>query len=265
MSALEIVDVGFGTTVQDLGRSGFAHLGIPHAGAVDPALARLVNRLVGNAPDAAVIETVGDLVVRARRAVTVVTSRDAAPRTLTPGAEIRLPAGGGRQWHYLGVRGGLAVDPVLGSRSVDTLSGLGPAMVAPGALLPVGGEPADPVADLAPIPSVDDVARVAAGPRADWFDAGVLDRLATGRWTVTTSSRVGVRLRGVDLGRVRHDELASEGLVRGAIQVPPDGDPIMMLADHPTTGGYPVVAVVHPDDVATVAQHPAGSTIRFRP
>jgi allophanate hydrolase subunit 2 len=85
-----------------------------------------------------------------------------------------------------------------------------------------------------------------------------------GPWTITNTSRVGVRLRGGSIERATSDELPSEGLVRGAIQVPPGGEPVMMLADHPTTGGYPVIAVVHPDDVAIVAQHSAGASIRFR-
>ena len=109
-----------------------------------------------------------------------------------------------------------------------------------------------------------DTARIGPGPRSDWFDGDPLGALTDRPLTVTASSRVGVRLRGPVLVRRRGDELPSEGLVRGAIQVPPDGEPIMMLADHPTTGGYPVVAVVHPDDVATVAQRPEGTTVRLR-
>jgi allophanate hydrolase subunit 2 len=117
---------------------------------------------------------------------------------------------------------------------------------------------------MAPLAGVADVIRVDPGPRSDWFADDWADRLTASTWTVTTSSRVGVRLTGATLTRIVTDELPSEGLVRGALQVPPDGDPVMMLSDHPTTGGYPVIAVVHQDDVAAVAQHMAGTSIRFR-
>ena len=83
-------------------------------------------------------------------------------------------------------------------------------------------------------------------------------------WTVASSSRVGVRLSGPLLARAAHDELPSEGLVTGAVQVPPDGQPVVMLADHPTTGGYPVIAVVDDADVGRLAQRPPGTTVRFR-
>lgn len=262
--ALRIVEPGVGTTVQDAGRHGCAHLGIPPAGAVDPTLAALVNRFVGNPPEAALLETVGGLVVEAEASVVVATSGHGAPHVLRPGDRVRV-APGGRRWHYLAVRGGLATPPVLGSRSHDTLSGLGVVPLGVGTSLPVGTAPRnDPVADVAPIPPVGATARIGPGPRLDWFGGDPLGALVDGPLVVTATSRVGVRLRGPSLVRIRHDELASEGLVRGAIQIPPDGDPIMMLADHPTTGGYPVVAVVHPDDVAVVAQHLDGTSVRLR-
>jgi allophanate hydrolase subunit 2 len=163
------------------------------------------------------------------------------------------------------VRGGLDVSPVLGSRSTDTLSGIGPPLPAAGDRFSVGGVGVEPiVVDVAPPRPLAHEARISAGPRADWFVAEALDEMSSTSWTITMASRVGVRLRGVALRRVVADELPSEGLVRGAIQVPPDGDPVMMLADHPTTGGYPVIAVVHPDDVAIVAQHHEGTRVRFR-
>lgn len=264
MNRLVVVRPGIATTIQDAGRPGLAHLGVSPGGAVDPALAGLLNRVVGNPVGTAVIETVGDLLVEAGAAVTVATSQHRAPHTLRAGERLVVPAGGGRQWHYVAVRGGLEVDEVLGSRSHDTLSGIGPPGVIGGSQLAVGPEPSTPVGDLTPVGPLPDVVRIEPGPRTDWFGDDVLRRLGAAALTVSSSSRVGVRLSGVTLQRTRHDELPSEGLVRGAIQVPPDGNPIMMLADHPTTGGYPVVAVVHPDDVAVVAQHPAGSRVRLR-
>jgi biotin-dependent carboxylase-like uncharacterized protein len=260
---IEIVDNGPLTTVQDAGRPGLAHIGVPRSGAVDPALAALCNRLVGNEPSAAVVETVGSLTVRALAPVTVASDVEPVAHSLRGGETIRIEVGG-RQWHYLAVRGGIDIAPVLGSRSTDTLSGVAGPPLAVGMQLPVGGEPAGlPVGDISPIRPSDPIARVTAGPRLDWFAEDTLGRLRAGEWSIGVASRVGVRLVGDVLDRVRHDELPSEGLVRGAIQVPPDGAPIMMLADHPTTGGYPVVAVVDPDDVAIIAQQLPGAAIRF--
>ena len=162
-------------------------------------------------------------------------------------------------WQYVAVRGGVDVPPVLGSRSTDTLSGLGPSPLAPGDVLPVGAEPASQLAvDHAPGTRARELARISPGPRLDWFDPVGFERFVAGTWTGTDSSRVGVRLTR----RITRD-LPSEGLVRGAIQVPPDSDPVMLLADHPTTGGYPVIAVVDPEDVALVAQTKPGGTVRF--
>ena len=170
-----------------------------------------------------------------------------------------------RQWHYVAFRGGVAVDPILGSRSTDTLGRIGPPPIVANDRLALGPEPTAPVSgDVAPIAEPKVHPRVSAGPRVDWFVDGSFERFTTEEWTVAAASRVGVRLAGPALERSRFDELPSEGLVRGAIQVPPDGQPVMMLADHPTTGGYPVIAVVDPDDVAVVAQVLAGGSVRFR-
>jgi biotin-dependent carboxylase-like uncharacterized protein len=264
VNAIVIVDAGIASTVQDRGRPGLGHLGVPPSGAVVPRLAALANRLVGNPPGAAVIETCGNLVIRLEGAATIATSSELAPISMLAGELLRVPVDSDRLWQYVAVRGGIDVPPVLGSRSTDTLSGLGPAPLVAGQALSIGPEPDTPVAvDYAPRAEVVRPARLSPGPRLDWFEPASFERFASGKWTVTDSSRIGVRLSGVRLTRrVRHD-LPSEGLVRGAIQVPPDSDPVMLLADHPTTGGYPVIAVVHPDDVALVAQTPPGRTVRF--
>lgn len=263
-AALEVVTPGVATTVQDAGRPGLAHLGVPPSGFVDPVLAGLVNRLVGNPSDAPLIETAGGLSLRATGAMTVATSGETAPHTLRSGDEVVVRADGRRQWHYLAIRGGVAVPEVLGSQARDTLSDLGHRPLAAGDVLAIGTGPAgDITTDLAPLRELGDEVRVSAGPRADWF-ADWRRALTTSPWTVTATSRVGVRLTGRPIDRTVTRELPSEGLVRGAIQVPHDGDPVMLLADHPTTGGYPVIAVVHPDDVAIVAQHLAGTTVRLR-
>ena len=269
-------------TVQDRGRVGWAPIGVPRSGAADRPAAALANRLVGNDPSAAVVETTaGGLRVRAERTVLVaVTGAPAplaidgrpaplnAPVTLRPGAELSMgrPAVGLRS--YLAVRGGVDVPQVLGSRSTDTLSGLGPAPLRAGDLLPVGRLAADePIVDVAAVrpPVVRPVLRVLPGPRRDWLEPAAWTALTSAEWTVTADSdRVGLRLAGPRLARVRDDELPSEGLVPGAVQVPPDGAPVLFLADHPVTGGYPVLAVVATADLPAVAQLRPGDTLRFR-
>jgi biotin-dependent carboxylase-like uncharacterized protein len=263
-SEIVVVTAGIASTIQDRGRAGLAHLGVSPSGAVDPRLASLANRLVGNSDEAAVIETCGGLVLRFRGAALIAASSELAPLSVADGETYRVTGDPTHLWQYLAVRGGVDAPVVLGSRSTDTLSGLGPPPLAAGDVLPIGAEPQAPVAvDHAPGSQTRDVVRISPGPRLDWFDSVSFERFVGAAWTVTDSSRVGVRLSGVRLARRITRDLPSEGLVRGAIQVPPDNDPVMLLADHPTTGGYPVIAVVHPDDVATVAQTPAGGSVRF--
>ncbi len=266
------------TTVQDTGRPGQAALGVGRSGACDRSSYRLANRLVGNAEDAAALEvTFGGLHLRADHEVMVVTTgarcagsgSHNAPITLRPGDELRLgvPASGLRT--YVAVRGGFGVDPVLGSRSTDVLSGLGPATLAVGDVLPVD-EPRlpPPGVDLAPVPDPDSgdvTVPVSPGPRRDWFTDEAWDLLVNHGYTVTgDSNRVGVRLEGEPLTRTRNDELPSEGMVRGALQIPPSGQPVLFLADHPATGGYPVIAYVADNDVDRCGQLRPGQTLRLR-
>jgi allophanate hydrolase subunit 2 len=166
---------------------------------------------------------------------------------------------------YVAVAGGVAVDPVLGSRSTDTLAWVGPPRVEDGAELPTGTT-VDPPAPLdTPRPRRSGPLRVSAGPRADWFADHALERLCATAYVVgEDSNRIGLRLDGEPPERVRDDELPSEGMVLGAVQVPPGGQPVVFLADHPPTGGYPVLAVVHPDDLWQCAQLRPGEELRFR-
>jgi biotin-dependent carboxylase-like uncharacterized protein len=273
---LTVLSAGPLTTVQDLGRPGRAAEGIGRSGACDRSSAALANRLLGNDAGAAVLEvTAGGLAVRAEDGVWVVVTGArcagtpyGAPTWLGAGQVLRLgpPVGGLRS--YLGVRGGIAVEPVLGSRSSDLLSGLGPGPLAVGDVLPVGTAGDWPGVDLAPVaPPVlgELVVAVRPGPRADWFAADVHRTLTSTVWEVTgDSNRVGLRLAGPELARQREGELASEGMVRGALQVPPSGQPVLFLADHPVTGGYPVIAYVADADVDRCAQLAPGRTLRFR-
>jgi KipI family sensor histidine kinase inhibitor len=280
--ALEVVGVGPLALVQDLGRPGHASVGVPRSGAADRAALRLANRLVANDDEGApaVEVLLGGLVVRAHGLRTVALTGAPAPAdvdgapvahhsvvTLRPGQTLTLgpPPTGLRT--YLAVRGGLAADDVLGSAATDTLSGLGPAPLQPGDLLAVGPEPDLPwLLDLAPValPTGATVTlRAVPGPRAHWLADPAA--LAATAWTVSSrSDRVGMRLEGEPLRRTDKRELPSEGVVRGAIQVPPGGEPVVFLADHPVTGGYPVVAVVVDADVDRAAQVRPGQSVRFR-
>lgn len=291
-SGLRIISPGLQSLIQDRGRTGHAGLGVSAAGALDRASLRRANRLVGNAASAAVIETVaGGLQVRAVGdqvlAVTgapgelTITAGDdgaaaartvpmATPFALLDGETLSLgaPASGFRS--YLALRGGVDVPPVLGSRSTDTLAGLGPAPLAAGQTLAAGGTTESGVVGHPEVqPDFPDagvtVLDVVPGPRSDWFDQAALDALTAQEWTVKPqSNRVGMRLDGTPLRRTRDGELASEGTVSGALQVPPEGLPVLFLADHPVTGGYPVIAVVVDAHLDRAGQVPIGGTIRFR-
>lgn len=275
---IDVVRAGPLTTVQDLGRPGYAHLGVPRAGALDAPALRLANRLVGNPDGAAGLEvTAGGCALRLRSASTVAITGASAPLTIGGrqsgyGVPVPVPAGAlvevGRPVHgvrsYLAVSGGVAVPPVLGSRSTDTLAGVGPAPLRDGDVLPVGPATEPSTVDFVPWepPPAALRLRVRFGPRRDWFtDAAVVALLRTEYTISPLSNRVGARLTGAALARARSGELPSEGIVLGAVQVPPDGQPLIFLADHPTTGGYPVIAVVA--DVTPLAQAAPGTTVTF--
>ncbi|WP_127784282.1 biotin-dependent carboxyltransferase family protein [Rhodococcus sp. X156] len=280
MTALRVLATGPLALVQDLGRPGLAAQGVSRSGAADRAALRLANRLVANPEDAAAIEaTLGGLQVRAEADLLVALAGAAAPAVLdgTPvghHAVLRLPAGSVLRLGapaaglrtYLAVRGGITVPAVLSSRSTDVLSGLGPDPLAVGVVLPVGPAPeAYPeVAQAAVAVPGGGLVRLRAlrGPRAGWV--ADVDALTTRAWTASArSNRVGMRLEGHRLTRSRTEELPSEGLVRGAVQVPPGGEPVLFLADHPVTGGYPVVAVVLDADVDRAAQVRPGQQLRL--
>ena len=281
---LLVLDPGPLTTVQDPGRPGLAHLGVPRSGWLDAPAARLANRLVGNPEQLAVLECLlGGLALEAANATTVAVtgargdvrvsgragSRLAAHGTaLTLAAGERLELGRVREGArcYVAVAGGVAVSPVLGSRSTDTLSGLGPPVVAAGDRIPVGPVAGPPAAgEAVPLPTSSEVVlRCRPGPRRDWLRPEAWSTLTTASYAVQPdSNRVGLRLSGPPLMRSRDTELPSEGLVLGAVQLPPDGQPLVFLNEHPTTGGYPVVAVVEPADLATCAQLRPGDVVGF--
>lgn len=282
MTTLEILRSGPLAVVQDLGRPGLAHLGVGRSGAADRRSHTLSNRLVANPDDRATIEvTFGGLTARVRGGDLdiAVTGADTDPAVngkmfgtnsihhVRDGQVISLgtPRAGLRS--YLAVRGGIGVTPVLGSRSYDVMSAIGPLPLQAGDVLPVGPHSDDyPELDQAPVAALtsDTVELLAiAGPRDDWFvDPDVLvhtDWVASDR-----SDRVGMRLVGRPLQYRKPDrQLPSEGATRGAIQVPPNGLPVILGPDHPITGGYPVIGVVIDDDIDKVAQVRPGQHVRL--
>lgn len=271
--ALTILDPGLHTTVQDQGRPGYAAVGVSPSGAMDRGALARANRAVGNSDDAAGLETVlGGLTVRAETPLTVAVSGAAAEATgrafaLSAGETLRIdtPSDGLRS--YLAVLGGIAADSELGSRSYDALSGLGPAPLRAGDRLSVGVPSARQVPSWQRDPEIlahTTMLRFVPGPRDDWFEEGAIPSLVEQQWAVgPASNRVGIRLEGAPLVRSRGGELPSEGMVRGSIQVPASGLPVVFAADHPITGGYPVIGTVIDADLDALGQLAPGDSVRF--
>ncbi|WP_077078463.1 5-oxoprolinase/urea amidolyase family protein [Mycobacterium numidiamassiliense] len=282
MTTLEILRTGPLAVVQDLGRVGQAHLGVGRSGAADRRSHKLANRLVANPDDRATIEvTFGGFCARVHGGDVdiAVTGADTDPtingikfgtnsiHRVRAGEVISFgtPRAGLRS--YLAVRGGICVEPVLGSRSYDVMAAIGPSPLQTGDRLPVGEHTDDyPELDQAPVAAITgDVVElsVVPGPRDDWFTDP--DNLVHTDWVASDrSDRVGMRLVGRPLQyRFPDRQLPSEGATRGAIQVPPNGLPVILGPDHPVTGGYPVVGVVIEDDMDKVAQVRAGQLVRL--
>ncbi|EUA15011.1 allophanate hydrolase subunit 2 [Mycobacterium kansasii 732] len=283
MAILEVLRTGPLAIVEDLGRAGLAHLGVGRSGAADRRSHTLANRLVANPDDRATVEvTFGGFSARVRGGDVdiAVTGADTDPTVngimfgtnsihhVRDGEVISLgtPRAGLRT--YLAVRGGICVTPVLGSRSYDVMSAIGPAPLQAGDLLPVGEHTADyPELDQAPVAAFtgDTVELLAIpGPRDDWLVDP--DALVHTDWVVSDhSDRVGTRLVGRPLQHRDPDrQLPSEGTTRGALQVPPNGLPVILGPDHPLTGGYPVVGVVIDEDIDKVAQVRPGQHVRLQ-
>ncbi|WP_145759727.1 5-oxoprolinase subunit B/C family protein [Variovorax atrisoli] len=291
--AFEIRAAGLQALLQDGGRHGQAKQGVSASGAMDRRSLQAANRLVGNASDTACIEVAyggfqlacrGDAVVAVTGAEgpVTLTRADGAqwplpryqPVALAEGDVLALgePTAGIRS--YIAVRGGFDIAPVLGSLSSDTLARVGPAAIAVGDVLPVRavsagalvGEPEAPPTDL-PTVREEVVLDIVLGPRTDWFTPDAVELLCGQTWTVTPqSNRVGIRLAGEEaLARANHAELPSEGTARGSIQVPASGQPVLFLADHPLTGGYPVIASVATHHLDRAGQIPVNARVRFRP
>lgn len=277
---------------QDMGRPGLASQGVSESGALDRIAMREANRCVGNPANAATIEiSFGGFAFKADRPVTIavtgapcpltirtpegaiITAGFAKPVALNAGDELSLGIPPEGMLSYLALRGGFEVESVLGSVSRDTLAKVGPTPIAAGDILvPANGTALAVSSDINPqrvLPRAGDVVTldIVLGPRTDWFTQQGLETLTSQDWDVTPqSSRVGMRLEGATaIERAINDELPSEGTALGAIQVPANGQPVLFLADHPLTGGYPVIGVVANHHLDLAGQIPIGARIRFNP
>ena len=303
---VEVLEPGLLSLLQDAGRPGMAALGIPRAGPADPSTMRLANRLVGNTDSAAVIEITASgprlmftgqahlavLVPPGAQGEVLIDDHPVATGSVFPVSDGQVVTVGrihGGLRAYLAVSGGFETEVVVGSRSSDLLSGLGPGPLLAGDRLDLG-PPGRPHGQLLPRPEVSlphgprpttsiRTIRVVPGPHS--LPAAGDDPLATGPWIVGPgSNRIGVRLSprgrlspydhparpavGPTTGQIPStQQILSTGMVTGAIQLPPDGHPIILLPDHATVGGYPVVACVIAADLPLVGQLEPGEIVEF--
>lgn len=284
-SEIEVIDPGLLTSVQDVaGRRGSQRYGVSASGALDVPAARAANALVGNAPDAAVLEVTWDgPVLRFGASATVAVTGatfdlEVDGASMASGGPTGLPAGATLSFKalrsgargYLAVRGGIDVDVVLGSRSTDLRGGFGGFQgraLRSGDRVPIGSAPQPGEADeplAVSVPTADAPVRILPGPHLRHFDPDVLDALCALPWVISPKAdRMGYRLDGHPLAHGGVSEVPSLGLPNGAIQIPGDGRPIVLLADHQPTGGYPVPAVVIAADLRILAQRLPGDEVRF--
>ncbi|WP_025272695.1 biotin-dependent carboxyltransferase family protein [Haloglycomyces albus] len=282
-AAIEILRAGALTTCQDVGRAGWAHLAVPPSGAADVPSWRLANQLAGNTPHTCALETtLNGVTLTSGRTVAVVVGGAPCPVTVNdqpepwgqpvtvhPGDVLDVGVAEQGVRSYVAFSGGLYPKASLGSHSTCLLSGLGPDVLRKGDRIPLGPRPYQlplPTQWPAPWPGIESnlVLKLYLGPRHDWLTAEAKDLLSHGEWRVSEhSNRVGLRLDGPALEHSRSDELPSEGIVTGSLQLPPNGKPVLFGPDHPTTGGYPVVGVVDRSGIAAAAQARPGTRVRF--
>ena len=260
-----VVESGIATTVQDRGRVGYAHLGLGRAGVIDQVSADALNRSLGNPAVAAVVETAGGLVLECVARHLVAVSGWTSPRLVTEGELIRVDATHGRQWAYLAVAGGFSGEGVLGSLSADTMAGISTIDVSVGAELQIGDLSESPPSDLIALQEDLVDVLVLPGPHLDRLPESALTVLTSTEWMVENNSRVGVRLSGgaIDLP-AQSASGRSEPMIVGALQIPPNGCPIILGRDHPVTGGYPVIAVIDDSGISSALRASIGSALRFR-
>lgn len=278
--ALTVLQTAFPIVFQDEGRPGQGGQGVSASGALDMGALHRANRAVGNPSDAPVLEiTLGPVRLRADQPVTLALTGAAQATVaghpmptafaLDAGDEVLIPPPAAGMRSYLALRGGFDVAPVLGSAATDTLAFVGPDLLNTDARLYAANRPATTIAapeDQPALPKPGDVVElpVTLGPRADWFTPDMIAHFLSQDWLVTPqSSRVGIRLEGAPVTRADARELPSEGTETGAIQIPHSGQPVLFLADHPLTGGYPVIATLLPSALDLAGQIPPGARVRF--
>lgn len=263
---IEVVAVAGLVTIQDGGRPGRMHEGVPPGGALVPELLARANAGAHNALLDPAIEVLGSLTIVARGPV-VVAADDGVPRSLREGDTWAVACGASRV-RYAALRGAVDVPPVLGGRGTLLVAGLGGhegRALRRGDVLRAGN--AAEHRGLAPsAPSLDAAIRVVPGPDLDRFESRALDVLLASDFRVSArSNRTGMRLEGPPLPRADDDTAISAPMVRGSIQVPLSGEAIVLGPDHPTTGGYPVLATVVHADLGALAARPVGALVRFVP
>lgn len=279
MGALHIKACGPAISIQDLGRRGYQRFGVSPAGAMDPLSLAAANLLVGNAPDAAAIElgpgmarfvSEGELIaslvgpdcvleVEGRRVPALASVGVADGQTVT----VRLGAAG--VYAYLALGGGVAVAAEMGSRSQHRRSAIGGPALGPGMSVPTCDRNGQPLQRLRTAPSDETMPiRIIPGPQDDYFDPTMIERLCGDGYRISAMlDRMGLRLDGPALDHRDGYNIVSDGIVEGAIQVPGNGRPIVLLRDRQTTGGYPKIATVISADIGRFAQLPAGAPVRF--
>jgi antagonist of KipI len=271
VSRIHVIAPGFLTTVQDLGRFGYAHFGISASGAADPLALRAGNLLVGNAANAAALEmtlTGGEFVFEGGAVIALTGSDFAAsvpqwqPVEVRSGETVRCGPGRNGARCYLCVRGGLDVPLVMGSASVHVMTGVGGRPLRRGDVIPIGDRAVRrPRKPARGVPEHQGIAclRATAGPQAQWFG----DELYTSSYRVAEeSNRMGIRLRGPALPSPG-GHMITEGVPLGAVQAPPDGQPIVLFVEHQTTGGYPKPANVISADFWQLGQLRPRDEVRF--
>ena len=282
MTALEIVNCGPGASVQDAGRYGFRRFGVSTAGAMDRRALALANALAGNPPDTAAVELPlagaefrvvgGPVLVAAHGPGTTlaVSGRPESERSsvqLAEGDTVMIGPPRDGVYGYVAVAGGILTRPVLGSRSCHRRSGIGGDVLSPGDRLPCAGG-----SDNAPLYLPEgkwydssDAIRIVPGPQADCFEEATWSRFLSSRYRISPrSDRMGLRLEGPVLRSSKGHDIVSEGVVPGSVQLPGDGNPIVLGRDCQTTGGYPKIATVVSADLDRLAQVPIGRDVRFR-
>ena len=283
MTALRVTSPGGASTIQDFGRPGYQRYGVPEAGAMDRLALRIANRLVGNAEEEACIEFAmlggayeavdgGCRIAVAGGAFDIAVDGASFPPyqsfDVPPGGRITIGRPRAGTFGYLAVGGGFDIPAVLGSRSTHVRSGIGGGVLTPGTLLPLrqaaGGDGPQRELDRALWPPAGGALRVIMGPQDDFFTAEGKAAFLAGPYRIgLQSDRMGYRLEGPAITHAAGFNIVSDGIAPGSIQVPGTGQPIVLLADRQSTGGYPKIATILSVDIRRLVQRGPDEPILF--